>query len=85
MTCTLLAPGATATEFAKVADMDGSRLFNSGLTASAADVARAGYRAALKGKATIVTGAANRLAVQIQRIAPRGLIRKVAGRLNQNV
>jgi uncharacterized protein len=83
VTATVLCPGATATEFAQVAGNDKSKLFQSGV-ADAASVARAGYLGMKAGKVIAVPGAMNRLNVFLgPRLAPRGLIRKIAARLNR--
>ncbi len=81
VTATVSCPGATATEFAQVSGMGGSRLFKLG-AASAADVARDGYRAMHAGKPMIVHGLKNKLAVQSLRVSPRAVVRALAAALN---
>jgi len=54
VTVTNLMPGATETGFAKTADMDKTSLFSK--TASAKDVAQAGYDAMLKGELDVMAG-----------------------------
>lgn len=54
VTVTALLPGATDTEFARVADMDKTPLFAK--TASAAEVARAGYDGMLLGRMDVIAG-----------------------------
>ena len=54
VTVTNLMPGATATEFAKTADMDKTGLFKNAF--SARSVAEDGYKAMLKGKLDVVSG-----------------------------
>jgi len=54
VTVTALMPGATETEFARVAGMDKTPLFAK--TASAADVAWAGYEAMLQGRMDVIAG-----------------------------
>ena len=54
ITVTNLMPGATETEFAKVSGMDKTSLFAK--TASARDVAEAGYDGMLKGKLDVIAG-----------------------------
>jgi len=82
VTCTVLAPGATATEFAAVAGLEKSRLFTSGV-ASSLSVVREGYRGMMSGKTVVITGWMNQILVQALRISPRSLVRKIAGFLNQ--
>jgi short-subunit dehydrogenase len=71
VTLTALCPGPTRTGFADVAGMESSRLFSSLFVGDAAHVARAGYRAMLRGRRVVVPGALNRLAAFGTRFAPR--------------
>ncbi|HTO99519.1 MAG TPA: SDR family NAD(P)-dependent oxidoreductase, partial [Myxococcales bacterium] len=81
VTATVSCPGATATEFATVAGSDRSRLFRMG-AASAASVAKEGYRAMMAGRPIVVHGMKNKLGVQLLRVSPRGAIRAVVAALN---
>jgi len=81
VTATATCPGATATEFSAVAGNGRSRLFRMG-AASAARVAREGYRAMMSGKPIVVHGMRNKVGVQLLRLSPRGAIRAVAASLN---
>ncbi|NUP08073.1 MAG: SDR family oxidoreductase [Polyangiaceae bacterium] len=83
VTATLSCPGATATEFARVAGNDKSRLFKMGGTADAATVAKEAYLAMLAGKGTVVHGLKNKAGVQALRVSPRAAIVAVAARLNK--
>jgi short-subunit dehydrogenase len=81
VTATVSCPGATATEFSTVAGNDRSRLFKMG-AASAASVAREGYRAMMAGKPIVVHGMRNKVGVQLLRVSPRGAVRAVSAALN---
>jgi short-subunit dehydrogenase len=81
VTATVSCPGATATEFADVAGSARSLLFRLG-AASAATVARQGYRAMMKGKPMVIHGLKNKLTVQALRVSPRSLARAIAASLN---
>jgi len=81
VTATVSCPGATATEFAKVAGNASSLLFRLG-AASAATVARQGYRAMMKGRPMVIHGLKNKLTVQSLRISPRAVARAVAASFN---
>src|SRR5213593_3470460 len=81
VTATVSCPGATATEFAEVAGTARSLLFRLG-AASAATVARQGYRAMMKGRPMVIHGLKNKLTVQSLRISPRALARAVAASFN---
>lgn len=80
VTVTCLAPGPTATEFAKVAQMEDARLFSLGML-PAETVAKAGYRGFRQGKALVVPGLGNKLVAFGVRFTPRWLVRKIAARL----
>ncbi len=82
VTCTVLAPGATRTEFADVAKANATMLFKS-MVASPQSVALAGYRGMMRGKTLVIPGFLNQLMVQLLRITPRFLARKLAGRMNR--
>lgn len=56
VTVTALLPGATETEFARVADMDKTPLFANNKNASATDVASAGYDGMLRGEMDVLAG-----------------------------
>jgi len=81
VSATVSCPGATATEFGEVAGNSRSLLFRLG-AASAAQVAREGYRAMMKGKPMVIHGLKNKLSVQSLRISPRALARAVAASMN---
>lgn len=83
VTCTVLTPGATKTEFAQVAAAEGNRLFNSPNVASASDVAAYGYNAMIAGKAIAIPGCLNQFLVQTVRFTPRALVRKLASVANR--
>lgn len=80
VTVTALCPGPTTTEFAQRADMEKSKLFKAGAM-SAAAVAKIGVEGYFKGRAVVVTGAANRLGSIGAQLLPRAITRKIAGRL----
>ena len=77
---TCLAPGATATEFAAVADLENKLLFRLG-TANASTVAQAGYRGFRRGKLLVIPGPRNKLGAMVVRFVPRAWVRKVVKRL----
>jgi len=83
VTATVSCPGATATEFAAVAGNDKSPLFDSGVM-TAAEVAKDGYDAMFRGEALAVAGFKNKMRIASLRIAPRGMARSIAAKLNQN-
>ena len=75
---TALCPGATSTEFQKVAGQP-DYAFRS--AESPADVARVGLDALAAGKPAVISGTRNRLMTISQRLAPRRLVTTVAGRM----
>ncbi|HEY4219826.1 MAG TPA: SDR family oxidoreductase [Myxococcota bacterium] len=76
-------PGATATEFSSAAGTSDSKLFKRGGVASAVDVATHAYRAMMKRQVLAVHGAANWIAMESVRFAPRAMVRGIAAGLNR--
>lgn len=70
-----LCPGSTSTEFREVAGQP-ERTFRGAETAQ--KVARVGLRALAEGKSSVISGFKNTLSVEGQRLAPRGLVSRVA-------
>ncbi len=73
-----LCPGSTTTEFHEVAGQPDSILRAS---ETPDKVARVGLEALAKGKPVAISGMRNKLSVQGQRLAPRGLVTRVAGKM----
>src|SRR5499425_897443 len=71
VTVTTLCPGPTLTDFQRRAGVSETPLFRGPLTMDAATVARAGYRAMLRGDGLVVPGIANNVLMQALRITPR--------------
>jgi uncharacterized protein len=82
VTATVCCPGATATEFAKVAGNDKSPLFKARVMSSR-EVAEEAYAATMAGRPLVVTGFANKVKIASLRLAPRGVARKMAANLNR--
>jgi short-subunit dehydrogenase len=83
VSCTVLAPGATTTEFEAAATSSGMPIFRlPGMVAAAAPTAADGYRAMMQGRAMVVSGFINKLIAQMNRVAPRFFSRRLAGALN---
>jgi short-subunit dehydrogenase len=79
VTVTALCPGPTASGFQKRADMERSKLVQSGLLDARA-VAEAGYRGLMQGKTSVVPGLRN----QVLALAARFIPRATAARLAMN-
>jgi uncharacterized protein len=77
-----LCPGAVATEFQEIANMQGTKVSAFG-TADAASVARAGYDGYRANKAIVIPGLLNKIGVALSGFMPRALTRKVAGALQK--
>lgn len=71
-----LAPGATETGFAAVADMGNTLLFKAGVMSSK-QVAEAGYHGLRKNKPIVIPGLKNKFTAFSVRLAPRGVVRKL--------
>jgi hypothetical protein len=82
VTATVSCPGATATEFSRVAGNDKSRLFQAAAMA-APEVAADAYRAMMRGRPMSVAGVRNKLAMQSLRFAPRSMAVAMAASLNK--
>ena len=80
---TALCPGPTRTEFAAVAGMGESKLFQRFAVEPEA-VVRDGLRALATNRAVRVSGAANAIAAGSIRFTPRGLARRIAGSLQKS-
>ena len=83
VSATVSCPGPVDTEFAKIAGNDTSNLFKSGV-ATPEQIAAEAYAAMMKGRALCVHGMQNKLALQVQRVAPRKLVQKIAAKLNKH-
>jgi short-subunit dehydrogenase len=82
VTATVTCPGATVTEFGKIAGNEESRLFHMGTT-SATYVAAHAYRALMAGKAMSLPGWRAKFGLQILRFGTRATVRASTARLNQ--
>jgi short-subunit dehydrogenase len=79
VTVTTLCPGATDTEFARVADAGGAALFKGLLPVmSASDVARIGYRGLKAGRGVVITGLVNKIMATSSRLSPTPLSLRIA-------
>ena len=85
VTVTCYCPGATATEFAKAAGNDKTRLFQRSGVADAKAVALHAYRAMMRGEVLSIHGALNWIGAQSVRFTPRALMRSVVAGLNKTV
>jgi short-subunit dehydrogenase len=84
VTITTLCPGATTSEFAQVANMQGSALFEGPVPVmTAAEVAHQGYAALKAGRPQIITGPVNRIIAMSTRFTPTAILLMIAGRLNR--
>jgi len=82
VSATVSCPGATATDFGKVAGTAESRLFHLGTT-SPEFVAAHAYRAMMSGKAMSLPGWRAKLGLQMLRIGSRGQVRNFTAGLNR--
>lgn len=81
---TAYCPGPVATEFARTAGNAESILFKRFSVARADAVASGAYRALLGGRVVVVHGLLNWVAIQLVRISPRAVVRRVVGYLNSS-
>jgi short-subunit dehydrogenase len=79
VTVTTLCPGATDTEFARVADAGSSALFKGLLPVmSASDVARIGYQGLKAGRGVVITGLVNKIMATSSRLSPTPVSLRIA-------
>jgi hypothetical protein len=78
---TCLCPGATDTNFQKVAGTEETTLFRRLRPMDAATVARDGYRALMKGKPLAISGFRNWLLTESLRLSPRRLVTEVSRKI----
>ncbi|MGP0093191.1 MAG: SDR family NAD(P)-dependent oxidoreductase [Xanthobacteraceae bacterium] len=83
VTVTTLCPGATATQFAQVADAASSALFKGSLlpVMNARDVARIGYQGLKAGRRVVITGLLNQIMAVSARLSPRSVLLPIASRM----
>jgi short-subunit dehydrogenase len=83
VTLSVLCPGGTDTEFAKVANSTEMKLHKNPMMPrmAAAEVARQGYAALKTGRAVLVTGWFNKTGAFLNRITPRSTATALAGSL----
>ena len=77
---TALCPGPTRTEFGKVAGFKGNGAFDR-MSARSEDVFALGLKALDQGRAVVIPGLLNKFGAQGHRLLPRGLLRRIAGRI----
>jgi len=73
---TVLQPGATDTDFFNKAGAENSKIVKEGKMSDAADVARDGYDALMKGDDKVVSGMKNKVQVAIANIVPDTMLAK---------
>jgi len=74
VTCTVLSPGVTRTNFMDRAEMGKAKIYKSGVM-DAAEVARVGYRAMIKGNLHVIPGLKNKVLGFLSSITPPGRLR----------
>lgn len=80
VTVTTLCPGATETEFSRVARAGRSALFKGGLVRvmSASEVARIGYQSLKAGRGVVIAGLLNRIMATSSRLSPAPVTLRIA-------
>lgn len=73
VTVTTLCPGPTESNFSKVANIEGNKLFKAGVM-DAPSVARIAYKALMKDRSVVIPGFRNRLLAASVRFFPRDLV-----------
>jgi len=84
VTVTTLCPGPTNTDFAKVSGLGHSLMHRMLPPATSLDVAKAGYKAMLKGKSIEIPGIMNKLSALTPRFSPRSMVRNLIYNIHKN-
>ncbi|NRD76866.1 SDR family oxidoreductase [Bacillus sp. BRMEA1] len=76
VTVTTLCPGATKTNFASIANVEGTKMFSNAMSSDI--VAQKGYEAMMSGKRVVITGGLNKAGAYSAKFLPRSLAAKIA-------
>jgi uncharacterized protein len=79
VTVTSVCPGATTTEFSRVAGTGSTGLFKDAMTS--AEVAHLGYEATKAGKRVVITGLRNRIMAHAARMSPHAIVLPIANKI----
>jgi hypothetical protein len=85
ITVTALCPGPTETGFQKRGNMEDSKLVAGRKIMDARTVAKAGYRALMKGQPVVIPGLSNLVIAEAVRFMPRRLVARIVGRAQERV
>lgn len=84
ITVTTLCPGPTDTSFAAAAGLGKSLMHRMLPPATSAEVAKAGYKAMMNGKAVVIPGLMNKLSALTPRFSPRSVVRNLIYNIHKN-
>jgi len=84
VTVTTLCPGPTDTSFASAAGLGKSRMHRMLPPATSMQVAKAGYKAMINGKAIEIPGFMNKLSTMTPRFTPRSMVRNMIYGIHKN-
>jgi len=82
VTVTALAPGATSTDFVRAAGVGETGIYRWLPRLSAEEVARAGYRAAMRGQVAAIPGTVNKVLAFLGELPPRGIAQRAFSALS---
>ncbi|HYO48475.1 MAG TPA: SDR family oxidoreductase [Chloroflexia bacterium] len=85
VTVTALCPGPTETGFQKRGNMEDSKLVAGRKIMDARTVAKAGYRALMKGQPVVVPGLRNWVMAEAIRFIPRKMVARIVGRAQERI
>ncbi len=85
VTVTCLCPGPTKTGFETHANLAASKLFKGSYVMDASTVAKAGYKACLRGKAICIPGILNKVSAFAPRLIPRTLAAIIAKKVQSPI
>ncbi|HEX8334979.1 MAG TPA: oxidoreductase, partial [Segetibacter sp.] len=82
VTITALQPGATDTDFFNKADMQDSKILDSGLS-DPAKVAKDGYKALMSGDDKVISGFKNKAMVGMSNVMPESMVAEQMNKMQQ--
>lgn len=85
VTVTALCPGPTTSGFQKAASIENTKLVKGRNLPTSKEVAEYGYKALMEGQTVAIHGLFNKVGVGMVRLSPRGIVRRLVKKIQENV